>query len=457
MKVVVTGGSGQLGTQVLERLAATRKIKKIVSLDLVPPAVPSARIEWRIADMRDPGLERHLEGADALVHLAFIVARRASVETMRAVNVEGSRRIFEAAAQHGVQRIVHVSSVAAYGTGCEHPVPVVETTPLRPTPTLTYADNKFEVEQLLDGFEAAHPSIAVVRLRPGILLGRRISHVSEALLRRRVLPVLGDARGPIVWDEDVADAILLAVTGNARGAFNLVASDPLPGEEIARLAGFRSLHVPVTAVKVAAKASSALAPMVGERRIDAGWLEAGRFEMIASSEKARAELGWKPRYPTSADVALVFGKSVRSGVDPRIALFFSMIPRLARRAQKHGEIPHEAQTMKLAIHVDVTGPRGADYALTLDKGALTLKRGIPRPPDSAVTLSSETFLELLSGKLDVATAGMIGKIRVRGEPIAGLVLGGMISGFRRATEAEGVPGTIARRLSKWFEGGVLPS
>ncbi len=101
MRIVVTGGSGQLGTLVLERLVTQRQIKKIVSLDLLPPTVPSSRIDWRIADMRDPGLERHLEGADALVHLAFIVSRRASVEKMRAVNVDGSKRLFEAAAQHG--------------------------------------------------------------------------------------------------------------------------------------------------------------------------------------------------------------------------------------------------------------------------------------------------------------------------------------------------------------------
>ena len=175
MKVVVTGGSGQLGTAVLERLVAARKIKKIVSLDLVPPVVPSPRIDWRIADMRDPGLERHLEGADALIHLAFLVAKPASVATMHAINVEGSQRIFEAAAQHGVRKIVYSSSVAAYGVVPGLPVPIVETTPRQRSGVLTYADNKWEVEDYLDGFEVAHPDVAVVRLRPGILLGRRVN------------------------------------------------------------------------------------------------------------------------------------------------------------------------------------------------------------------------------------------------------------------------------------------
>jgi nucleoside-diphosphate-sugar epimerase len=157
MKVVVTGGSGQVGSVVLERLAAQRKVKRIVSLDLVPPRVASPKVEYRIADIRDPGLERHLEGAQALVHLAFIVTAPASSEAMHTVNVEGSRRLFEAASLHGLQRVVYTSSVAAYGLFSDHPGPIAETAPRRRTGFLTYADNKYDVEEFLDRFEREHP------------------------------------------------------------------------------------------------------------------------------------------------------------------------------------------------------------------------------------------------------------------------------------------------------------
>jgi UDP-glucose 4-epimerase len=456
MKVVVTGGSGQLGTAVLERLVAERKVKKIVSLDLVPPVVPSPRIDWRIADMRDPGLERHLEGADALIHLAFLVAKPASVATMHAINVEGSQRIFEAAAQHGVRKIVYSSSVAAYGVVPGLPVPIVETTPRQRSGVLTYADNKWEVEDYLDGFEVAHPDIAVVRLRPGILLGRRVNHMGNALLKRRVMPVMGAARGPLVWDEDVADAVLLALTKDVRGAYNLCASDPLTGDEVAALAGFRPIHVPKAVVTGASRASNALASLLGEKRFDAGWLEAAAFDIIASAEKAKRDLGWKPKYPTSGDVAIVFGKSARRRPDRRITVFLAVVSRLAGRARQTGDIPREVRTMTLTVHLDVTGPDGGDYTLYLANGALQVKSGIPRPPDSTVTLSAETLLELLSGKTETSTASMVGKIRVRGEPIAGLVIGGIVGGFRRATEMPGASGKIATRLSKWFGRGAPP-
>lgn len=455
MKVVVTGGSGQLGSLVLERLVSQRKIKKVVSLDLVPPIVPSPRIDWRIADMRDPGLERHLEGVDALVHLAFIVTGRASVDTMQAVNVDGSRRIFEAAAEHGVGRIVYASSVGAYGIVPGHPCPIVESTPRHRTPVLTYSANKYDVEAFLDDFEQAHPEIAIVRLRPGILLGRRISHVSDRFFARRVMPVVSDKRAPIVWDEDVADAVVTALLGTARGAFNLVASDPLPVAEVARLSGFRQRRIPDAVLRAAGRTSE-LMSLLGERRIDVGWIEAGRIEMVVNSEKAKAELGWKPRYPTSADVAIAFGKNAREKTDRRISTFLRMMPRMAERARKHGEMPRDAARMKLKIHLELTGRRGGDFALVLDSGKVSLERGIPRPPDSTVSLSAETFLELLSGAEDPATAGMTGRIRVRGEPLAGLVVSGLVTGFRQATRREGALGLFARGLSKWFGEGNRP-
>ncbi len=117
-------------------------------------------------------------------------------------------------------------------------------------------------------------------------------------------------------------------------------------------------------------------------------------------------------------------------------------------------MPREALNVKITVHVDVTGPGGGDFGLSLNEGVLGLKRGIPRPVDATITLAAETFLELLSGHLDTATATMIGKIRVRGEPFAGLLLGGIVSGFRRSTAAAGVQGRIARGLSTWFERGA---
>jgi nucleoside-diphosphate-sugar epimerase/putative sterol carrier protein len=453
MKVVVTGGSGQLGTLVLDRLVADRKVKRIVSLDLVPPAVPSTRIDWRIADLRDPGLERYMEGADALVHLAFVVMPRATAETTYAVNVDGSRRLFAAAAQHSVRRIVYASSIAAYGTDPAPPGTVDEGTPRRRSPNLQHADNKYEVEEHLDAFEMSNPDITVVRLRPGVLLGRRMSIVTPAFLRKRVLPVVGDVRVPIVWDEDVADAVVLSLHAGAKGAYNLVASDPIVGAELARLAGFRPFSVPRAAASAATRASSVLAPLLGENRVDAGWLDVAEMDLRVSSERARSELGWAPRHSTSAEVAIAFGNAAPRATDRRIALFFSMAARFAKHAAERGT-DGNGNGSALAIHVDVTGPAGGDFCMVVDAGKVTLKPGIPRPPTSRVTLSAETLLDLLSGRTEVATATLVGKVDVRGEPMGSVLLGGIIDGFRRMTARTGVRGRVARGFSRWLEQGT---
>jgi nucleoside-diphosphate-sugar epimerase/putative sterol carrier protein len=450
MKVVVTGGSGQLGTLVLTRLEGRDDIEKIVSLDLVPPMVASSRIDWRIADLRDPGLERHLEGADALVHLAFIVTRSASIETMRAVNVEGSRRIFEAAAQHGVRRIVYASSVAAYGISREHPPLIVESTPRRPSPALTYADNKYEVEVALDAFEVTHPEVAVVRLRPGVLLGRRMSLIAPSFVRRRVLPVFGDARAPIVWDEDVADAIVLALRDGVHGAFNLVAEAPIASEEFAALAGFRAVHVPRGAASAVSRASAVLGPLLGEKRIDAGWLDAAEIDFCVACDAAKKELGWQPKYVTSADVAKAFGERAPRGTDRRVAWFFSAIGRVAQGVADRGELG-DTGDVKRVLHIEVTGPTGGDFALIVDQGKAELRHGIVRPPTSTVSLDVETLLELLAGRGPVASAVLSGSLRVRGEPTGLRLFTGIVEGFRRLTSAKGVRGNIARRFSSWFE------
>ncbi|MFL5362857.1 MAG: NAD-dependent epimerase/dehydratase family protein [Myxococcales bacterium] len=226
MRVAVTGGAGQLGTLVLRRLCADRTVNEVRSLDLRPPLAASPKLKTILADVRDPDFARYLEACDVLVHLAFLVAKRGRREIQDDVNVEGSKNVVRAALHAGVRRIVYASSIAAYGVVAGHPEPIVESTPRIRQPSFWYACAKYDVESFLDEVEAAHPEVAVVRFRPAILLGRRMEHALGAAFRRGVLPDSGVVPLPLVWDEDVADAFVLGVKSEARGAFNLAADDP---------------------------------------------------------------------------------------------------------------------------------------------------------------------------------------------------------------------------------------
>ena len=446
MKVAVTGGSGQLGTQLLRRLIAKRRIKKVVSLDVVPPMVSAAKLDWQIADVRDPGLDRHFEGADVLVHLAFIVTRPSSPDEMEAVNVRGSKNVFDSAAKAGVKRIVYASSVAAYGMAPGHPEPIVESTPRRRVTALPYSRNKFDVEEYLDEFEPAHPDIGVVRMRPVVLIGERLEHGFGSIVRRGLLPEVDDVPLPIVWDEDVADAFMLAIQGDARGAFNLSAADLLPVAELAERTGLRRLKVPERVFEGLLK----MKPLIRRLGIDPSWAAARGVRIVPSSERALSELGWKPTCPTAVDVMRRYRQRAPHKLDRRIAVFMKMVGSLAKKLPD-SKIPSEARRIDVRVHLELTGPGGGDFDLNVEGGRLHLQRGVPRPPDGTVTIAADTFLEMLAGAVDTSTMHFTGKIRVRGEPMSGMVVDGMITSFRKATKAEGARGWPARKLSAWFE------
>nr|MDQ3343881.1 NAD-dependent epimerase/dehydratase family protein [Actinomycetota bacterium] len=68
--VAVTGAGGFAAAALLKRLDADRTIEHVIGLDRVEPQMPVAKLDFRVADVRDPRLALALEGADAIVHLA---------------------------------------------------------------------------------------------------------------------------------------------------------------------------------------------------------------------------------------------------------------------------------------------------------------------------------------------------------------------------------------------------
>ena len=150
--VAITGGSGQLGTLILQRLVALHDVGRILCIDLVPPRIASTKLQFIPLDIRDFDLPRYFAGCDTVIHCAFIVTRGATPEDFRSVNVGGSSNVFDSAAAAGVNTIVYMSSITAYGCLPNHPVPITESTPRIDQPELPYASCKYAVEAFLDGF-----------------------------------------------------------------------------------------------------------------------------------------------------------------------------------------------------------------------------------------------------------------------------------------------------------------
>src|SRR2546423_2842203 len=223
MKVVVTGATGNVGTAVLRSLESDERIREVVGIARRRPALRLAKVTWLQADVARADLRPHLAGADAVVHLAWLIQPSRDERVTHMVNVEGSARVFEAAADAGVGALVYASSVGAYSPGPKDRL-VDESWPTEGIASSFYARHKAAVERILDALEAAHPDVRVARLRPRPLLQREAASeirrlfagplLPNALLRRGLIPVvprLARLRFQAVHSHDVGDAYRAAV------------------------------------------------------------------------------------------------------------------------------------------------------------------------------------------------------------------------------------------------------
>src|ERR1700753_2231061 len=96
MRVVVTGATGNVGTAVLRALNAAPDIDQVVAVARRPPLRSLSPAEFVSADVTVDRLEPIFSGADAVVHLAWLIQPGRDESVTRAVNVYGSRRVFDA-------------------------------------------------------------------------------------------------------------------------------------------------------------------------------------------------------------------------------------------------------------------------------------------------------------------------------------------------------------------------
>jgi nucleoside-diphosphate-sugar epimerase len=311
MRVVVTGATGNVGTSLLQALGGDPNVTEIVGIARRRPELAMPRTRWVTADVARDDLAGHFAGADAVVHLAWLIQPSRVRATTYAVNVGGSRRVFEAAAAAGVPVLVYASSVGAYSPGPKDRR-VDESWPTGGIPSSFYSRDKAEVEQILDRVEAGHPQMRVVRLRPGLIFkGDAASGIRRLfagpllptpLLRRALIPVvpaLERLRFQAVHSLDVAEAYRLAVMQDVRGAFNVAAEPVLDPPELGRLLGARPVRVPERALRAAVEASWKLRL----QPTPPGWLDLGLGVPLMDIRRARGELGWTPAH--SAGEALL--------------------------------------------------------------------------------------------------------------------------------------------------------
>jgi nucleoside-diphosphate-sugar epimerase len=313
LTVAVTGPTGEIGGPFIAALERSRSVRRIVGMARRPfdPAARGWRkTEYRRGDVLDRGaVESLVADADVVVHLAFIII---GGDETHAINLEGSRNVFEATLAAGAQRLVYASSVAAYGFHDDSPGLLTEDMPPRGTEHFYYSAQKAEVEGLLDDLLGDSATDAYV-FRPCIVAGPdallmvktipyvRIAGALPGAVRRLfdivpvLKPVIPDPGVPfqLVHQDDVATALRSAVLGRGSpGVYNLAADGVLTMGDLADALGWYAIPVPELGVDAAAEMAARLPFLPPE----AAWLNAFRSPVVMDTAKAKRELRWRPRY-----------------------------------------------------------------------------------------------------------------------------------------------------------------
>lgn len=299
-RVLVTGGAGFIGRAVT---AALRKAGiDVVGLDRIADETNGVLA----GDVTEPAAWAWaLEGCDAVIHTAAVVSNAVDLDEQWRVNVLGTRRVLQAAADAGVRRFVQLSSVRAF-SDVDFPAGVTEDHPVRPDGN-PYVDTKVAGEQVVLQAHAAG-EIEVVIVRPGDVYGPGsepwvLKPLAVIRSRQFLLPAMGRGIHSPVYIDDLVQGLLLAASHPAASGevFTISGATGVTSREyfahLFRFAGRRGpIGVPTTLGVALARAADRVNRLMGRRsEVNATSMRYLARPGSYSIQKARDVLGYDPK------------------------------------------------------------------------------------------------------------------------------------------------------------------
>ena len=298
MRVFVAGASGALGRPLIPRLvAAGHEVTGMTRRPERAEEIRAAGADAVVCDVFDGDALREAVVAarpEVVVHaLTALPARmdwkKDPIGPTNRVRTEGTRNLIAAATAAGARRMIAESVAFFYapvgGWVKDESAPLNESAP---PPFAEAVGALRDLERQVTGAEG----LEGVVLRYGWFYGPG-THFAPAGFqaeeaRRRRLPIVGEATGTFsfIHVEDAADATVAALVAGAPGIYNVVDDEPAPMRE------WVPVYTEALGVKPPRRVPVWLARMVAGRAVVANALELRG----ASNEKAKAELGWAPRY-----------------------------------------------------------------------------------------------------------------------------------------------------------------
>ncbi len=327
-RILVTGATGALGPAIVNSFCQAGYKVRSFSRNPVQTDLSPFQIELYSGDITNvSAVQTAMSDVNAVAHMAallHIVNPPPSLfPQYERINVEGTRIIVEAALKAGVQRLIFFSTIAVYGYGQGR----LLTEDSIPHPDTFYAETKLAAEQIVLAARRADDQPLGVVLRLGAVYGARIKgnyqRLVRALARNRFLPIgKGENRRTLVYDKDVARAVLLAVQHPAAAGrvYNVTDGEVHTVNEINQAIctalGRKppGVYLPVAPVRAAAGLVEDAARLL-RRQSPIGRTAIDKYteDVAVDGQRIQTELGFRPAYDLSAGWADAVQEMRRQG------------------------------------------------------------------------------------------------------------------------------------------------
>lgn len=264
MKIIVTGGCGFIGSNLIEILLKDAE-NEVVAIDNLSVGRLENIEEFKglgnftfvKADLslRDEGWEKYFIGADWVIHLAALADIVPSIESPESYfysNVLGTLNVLTTSRREGVKRFVYAASSSCYGIPAQYPTP--ETAPINPE--YPYALTKYQGEELVLHWAKLYklPAVALrffnvygPRARTSGTYGAMFGVFLAQKFAGKPFTVVGDGTQTrdFTYVTDVCEAIIeVANNPSLSGAYNVGSGQTVSVNKIVKLLGGESVFIP---------------------------------------------------------------------------------------------------------------------------------------------------------------------------------------------------------------------
>lgn len=296
-KLALTGGASFLGGLLLKKFVEIPSIREIHVFDVQAPSLNSAKIIFHRVDLtRDTAsseISAQLQKNEVttFIHSALFTGPGRAYN--REVESIGTYHVLNACAEAGVSKLVVNSATFVYGASSQNPNFLQEGAALKPQGP-NFVRTRVDVERQVLDFIRDYPRCSVTLLRFAPILGPNSTNVRARYFLAGVIPkVMGyDPLLQFVHEEDAVRAIMLSLSQDTSGIFNIVGKGLLPLTTAIHLAG----KIPLPVLSTLCKSIFSLGYNSHLWELNPQMVSFFQYLCVADGRKAEQLLNFVPRY-----------------------------------------------------------------------------------------------------------------------------------------------------------------